>query len=70
MPKGAALSSGCKRRAPRRLPEPLRPRPDGYPLHPCATNSTAREVLARLDAGALRQHLALGWETKSRREDS
>ena len=31
----------------------------------CAKNSTAREVLAGLDAGALRQHLALGLETNS-----
>ena len=64
-------AASCKRRSKRKgLPASLRPRPDGYPWHPCATNSTARDVLARLDAGALRQHLALGWETKSRREDS
>ena len=51
--RGAACQKGqpgtaasCKRRAPRRLPEPLRPRlrlPVGYK---CAKNSTAREVLA------------------------
>ena len=64
-------AASWKRRSKRkRLPALLQLGPDGYPWHPRATNSAARDVLARLDAGALRQHLALGWETKSRREDS
>ena len=69
---GAACQKGqpgtaasCKRRSKRKgLPESLRPRPDGYPWHPRATNSTAREVLARLDAGALRQHFGAGLGNK------
>ena len=56
-------AASWKRRSKRkRLPALLQLGPDGYPWHPRATNSAARDVLARLDAGALRQHLALGWK--------
>jgi hypothetical protein len=47
----------------KRLPDSLPPRPEGYPWHPRATNSTAREVLCRSTPALCGSILAL--ETNS-----